>query len=381
MRALHIGKFWPPYAGGIERFSQALCAGLADRGMDVDVLAHASPGQAKSCTNAQRLHVELAACLGQVAYTPLSPGFAPALLRQLRQRKPQLVHLHMPNPAAFWPLLMPAARKLPWVVHWHSDIPLQDAPTSVRLAYPLYRPWERALLRRAETIIATSPGYRDASAPLQPFRDKVKVVPLGLNPSPPPSEHAVEQARALWPADGLRLLAVGRLSHYKGFDVLLRALAQTRDINLVLIGSGECASSLQQLRSELGLEHRVRLAGALNDQQRDAAYAAAELFCLPSVARSEAFGLVLLEAMRAGLPVIASDVKGSGIHHVVDAGRAGRLVAAGNVALLANALSGLAADPARREAVARAGHARWQTEFTLDSVVEATFALYQQLLG
>lgn len=380
MRVLHIGKYWPPYAGGIERFMQALCGGLAARGVETDVLAHAAPGQSHSRTDEQqRLHVELAACLGQVAYAPLSPGFAFALRRQLRERKPELLHLHMPNPAAFWPLLIPATRTLPWVVHWHSDIPRRDAPATVRLAYPMYRPWERALLRRAHTIIATSPGYRDASEPLQAFLDKVVVVPLGLNGSPPAVPAQVQRARALWPNNGLRLLAVGRLSHYKGFDVLLRALAQTRDINLVLIGSGECSASLQKLRGELGLNHRVHLAGALNDHERDAAYTAAELFCLPSVARSEAFGLVLLEAMRVGLPVIASDVPGSGIRHVVDAGHAGELVTAGDAPALADAMTRLAGDPQRRMELSRAGRARWQAEFTLGSVVEATLGLYRKL--
>lgn len=358
-----------------------LCSRLAAAGATVDVLAHAAPGQWRGQAFGDAgVHVELVGCPVQLAYTPVGPGFAPVLSRMLRERRPHLLHLHMPNPAALWPLLLPAARRLPWVLHWHSDIPLRQAPGPVRLIYPLYRPWQSALLARAQRIIATSPHYIDASEPLTRWRDKVRVIPLTLAQQPGPPPAAVEAARALWPVQGLRLLAVGRLSHYKGFDVLLRALARTRDINLVLIGSGECESSLRQLRSELGLEQRVRMCGALDDDARDAAYAAAELFCLSSVARSEAFGMVLLEAMRARLPVVASLVPGSGINHVLDDGRAGRLAAAGDVQALADALSETAADPARRAALAAAGHARWQSHFCDDTATHALLKLYQDML-
>jgi glycosyltransferase involved in cell wall biosynthesis len=374
MRVLHIGKFWPPYAGGIERSMRELCVGLASHGIAVDVLAHAPPGTRQSqMLDDVGVHVELAGCLGQVAYTPLSMGFVPAL-RRLLCRQPDLLHLHLPNPAAFWVLLLPAARRIPWVLHWHSDIPLGQAPGAVRLAYPLYRPWERALLKHATRIIATSPGYRDASEALRPWRDKTTVVPLGLAPESgmPPASNGGE----LWPGRGLRLLSVGRLSHYKGYDVLLRALIKAPGVQLLLIGDGECADSLHRLVAELGLVDRVRLAGALDDAQRDAAYAAAELFCLPSTARSEAFGLVLLEAMRAGVPAIASDVPGAGMRHVLDDGRAGVLVPPGDADALAADLSQLASDADRRRALTQAGHARWRRCFTLDTMIDGVRAVY-----
>ncbi|MDN5925157.1 MAG: glycosyltransferase, partial [Xanthomonadales bacterium] len=181
MRVLHVGKFWPPYAGGIERAMHGLCAGLAAEGQQVDVLAHADPGQWRGQTFSDHgIGVHLVGCAGQVAYTPMSPSFAPTLARLLRQRQPQLLHLHMPNPAVFWALLLPSARRLPWVVHWHADIPLREAPLAVRMAYPFYQPWQRALLTRAHRIIATSPHYRDASVPLAPWRDKTRVIPLSL---------------------------------------------------------------------------------------------------------------------------------------------------------------------------------------------------------
>ncbi|HET8897626.1 MAG TPA: glycosyltransferase [Rhodanobacteraceae bacterium] len=376
MHVLHIGKFWPPYAGGIERSMRDLCVGLVQDGITVDVLAHAAPGDRRGrAFDDAGIAVRLLPCLGQLAYAPVSPGFPLALHRAL-QRKPDLLHLHLPNPAAFWALLSPAARALPWVLQWQSDIPA-DAPGLVRLAYPLYRPWERALLARAACVIASSPNYRDASTALAPWRDKTRVLPLGL---PPDTAKPVADGAALWPGQGLRLLAVGRLSHYKGFNVLLDALAQTPGVQLLLIGAGECAAELAQQVTALGLGARVRLAGAVDDATRDAAYAAAEMFCLPSIARSESFGMVLLEAMRASLPTLASDVPGSGMHFVLDGGRAGRLVPPNDAPALAAALTELAADPASRRQLATAGHARWQSTFTLTAMAAGIRGIYADVL-
>lgn len=382
MRVLHIGKFWPPYAGGIEQASHDLCVALAGAGVEVDVLAHATPRRWRASQHLQRgVRVHLAGCLGQCAYAPVSPGFPRRMAHLIATRKPQIVHLHMPNPAAFWALTLPAARRLPWVVHWHSDIPLVHAPGAVRALYPAYRRFEAALLHRAAAVVATSPDYRDSSAALQPWLAKTRVIALGAGHPPTVADAARDAALGLWPGAGLRLLGVGRLSHYKGFDVLLRALAQVPEVQLLLIGAGECGARLRRQVDALELGARVHLAGALDDAQRDAAYAAAELFCLPSVARSEAFGVVLLEAMRAGVPVLASKVHGSGMLHVLDHGRAGALVPPGDAAALAAALRGLAADPVRRRELAQAGLRRWQQHFTLAGRAAEVSRLYRDLLA
>ena len=382
MRVLHIGKFWPPYAGGIERASRELCLALAATGVEVSVLAHATPPAWRSHEwQDEGIPVRLAACPGQLAYAPLSPGFRRGLSSMIARHRPQLLHLHMPNPAAFWALSLPAARRLPWLVHWHSDIPLAQAPGVVRLLYPLYRPFEKALLVGAVRIVATSPDYRDASPALRPWSDKTAVVPLGMPAAVATTKEARDNACALWPGSGLRLLSVGRLSHYKGFDVLLDALVETPDVQLLLIGDGECMASLRAQVARLGLADRVHLAGRLDDAQRDAAYAVAELFCLPSVARSEAFGMVLLEAMRQHLPVLASRVAGSGMAHVLGQGSAGCLVPPGEARALAGALNRLAGNPEKRQQLAEAGYRRWHRFFTLQESASQFRTLYRDILG
>ena len=181
MRVLHIGKFFPPHPGGIERTSADLCAALAAREVTVAMLAHAEPGAHRSRElRTGDVEVTLAACHGQWLYAPISPTFAWLLDRAIRHFRPDLLHLHLPNTSAFWALLLPSARHLPWVVHWHADIPLDTSRRGLRLAYGFYRPWEQALLRRAHGVIATSSPYLDSSAALAPWREKTQVIPLGL---------------------------------------------------------------------------------------------------------------------------------------------------------------------------------------------------------
>jgi len=379
MRVLHVGKFFPPHPGGIERYCADLAAAQAASGIATALLAHADPGTRRARTlQVNGVEVTLAACHGQFVYAPVSPAFPRLLSRVVREFRPDVLHLHVPNTSAFWALLSPAARRVPWVVHWHSDIPGDSRKRRLRLAYQLYRPWERALLGRARAVIATSQPYADASAALQPWRDKVRVIPLGI---PPASTSAPAPAgESLWPAQGLRLLAVGRLSYYKGFDVLMRALVQVPQAQLLLIGSGECDTALRALARELAIEPRVRFAGHIDDAVLASAYAQADVFCLPSIDRAEAFGLVLLEAMRAGLPIIASNIRGSGVAYVVRDGETGLLVTPNDAATLGSAIHRFASDPNLRQRLGAAGRQRWQEEFTLQRSAQQVAELYQQVL-
>ena len=387
MRVLHIGKFFPPHPGGIERTCADLACAQAFSGIATAVLAHAEPGTWRGQSfHAGNVEVTLVACYGQWIYAPVSPGFPRLLARIIRDFKPDLLHLHLPNTSAFWALLLPSARRLPWIVHWHADIPLDTRHRALRLAYRLYRPWEQALLRRARAVIATSVPYRDSSAALAPWRDKTRVIPLGIAPASTNSGDAVHSTSINWPMPGLRLLAVGRLSYFKGFDVLLRALANVPEVSLVVIGDGECSVALRQLAATLGIGARVNFAGRIDmdgagEAKLAAAYAQADIVCLPSLERAESFGLVLLEAMRAGKPVVASAIPGSGVGFVVRDGDTGLLVPPGDALALAAAMRRLAADAPLRQRLGAAGQRRWHEEFTLDRVTPQVLDLYRHVLN
>lgn len=372
MRVLHLGKFYPPAPGGIETFTAVLARAQTAAGLDVAVLAHTAERRWRT---QRRQDGAVAVCeaarLGQLAYAPLSPAFPLQLQRCIARYRPDVLHIHVPNTSAFAALALPAARRLPWIVHWHADIPLDSGSRLLRLAYPLYRPWEQALLRRADSVIATSAAYRDASQALAPWRAKVEIVPLALDEA-----DAVDAGEGLWPAGLVRLLAVGRLSHYKGFEVLLDSLAGLPGFGLLLIGAGERESALRERLRKLGLEQRVRMAGQVDDAYLQRAYAQAQIFCLPSLDRAEAFGMVLLEAMRAGLPCVASAIAGSGVVEVVADGRSGVLVPPGDATALRAALHDLGEDAPRRQALGEAGRRRWSEAYRPAAVSARTTQVY-----
>lgn len=377
MRVLHLGKFYPPYPGGVERHLADLAAAQRAAGLDVAALVHAPPGDVRGfeAPDTHGVAVHAVPCRGQVVFVPVSPAWPRRLRRVLREFRPDLLHLHVPNPSVFWLLASGAAKRIPWVVHWHADIPDDSRRLGLRLGYPVYRHFEQAVNRGAERIVATSDAYLEASRALAPWRQRCRVIPLGL-----PDATGVGDP-PVWPGDGLRLLAVGRLSYYKGFDVLLEAMAQCPQTSLLLVGDGEQRGLLQARIAELGLGARVRLAGHLDDAALEAAYRACDLFCLPSIDRAEAFGLVLLEAMRAGKPVLASDIPGSGVGTVVLAEQTGLTVPPRDATALAQALRRLAADPDLRLRLGRAGRARFERDYRIDAVTRAWLALYREVLG
>ena len=185
MRVLHIGKYYPPFAGGIEHFLADLLPALTQRGIASAAVVHdeqrGRPGQAPDPSDSPAIY--RAPCHGQLLYAPLSPAFPAWLRRAIREFRPDLLHLHMPNTSAFWALMMPSARKLPWIVHWHADVVASTIDRRLALAYQFYRPLEQRLLAASKAIIATSAPYLDASAALRPWRERCRVIPLGLDPS------------------------------------------------------------------------------------------------------------------------------------------------------------------------------------------------------
>jgi len=371
MRVLQLGKFFPPVRGGIETATWKLAEGLSARGVATDVLvAHTQPRTVRehSATGYEVVRVASAGQFHSVSVAPRLPFELSAMAGRY-----DLIHVHMPDPLAALALWWARPRGRV-VLHWHSDVVRQ------RLAMRLYAPLQRWLLARADAVIATSPPYAEASAALAPWRHKLHVIPLGiadpLERLDPARVARLQQAHA-----GRRLVAaLGRMAAYKGFPVLIDAAAQLPpDVRVLIGGSGPGLRDCEERVRAQGLSDRVCLLGDIDDGDVPALMAAAELFCLPSTDRAEAFGVAMLEAMAMGRPVVCARIAGSGVPWLNRDGETGLVVPPADARALAGAMGQLLADPTRAAALGQAARRRYEQGFRVEQMVDATLALYRSL--
>lgn len=372
LRVLQFSKFYPPDPGGIETVAFELTEGLHRAGVAVEVLCvHRGPG-AREDRAVSGYRVLRLPARWSLASMPLSLSMLWRAGSTLRAC--DLVHLHMPNPLAalaIW-LWRPGAKV---VLHWHSDVVRQ------RRTLRLYEPLQRWILRRADAVIATSQAYALASQPLQTAADKVHVIPIGIR-DPAVGIDGQRLARLPACAAGRRVvLATGRMTYYKGFDVLIRAACRlAADVEVRIVGDGELLAECRALAASLGVAERVRFLGRLDDEALRRQYAAADVFCLPSTHRSEAYGVVMLEAMAFGKPVVSTRIPGSGVDWVNQQGVTGLCVPVGDDVGLAQALSSVLDNRALALRFGAAARQRFEDCFTADNMSRLTLDLYQALL-
>lgn len=373
MKILQLSKFYPPVWGGIEAAAWELSEGLAHMGLQADVLCANQKNLTQETALPAGYCVVRAASLGMC----LSTSMAPAMVWQLRRMAAHadLIHVHMPDPmaaAALW-WVRPQARV---VLHWHSDVVRQ------RRAMHLYEPLQSWLLSRADAIIATSEAYADASLPLRPWRHKVEVIPIGISENRNlASSEEVAAIRRLY-RDRKLVFALGRMTYYKGFDVLIDAAAALpQDCAVLIGGAGEMLNALKSQVAARGLAGKVHLLGAIADENLPNYYEACDVFCQPSTARSEAYGVAIIEAMLMSRPIVATDIEGSGVPWVNVDGETGFNVPVGQAPALATALNRVLGDSALRQRLGACARQRYVREFGAELMTARTAALYRRLLG
>ena len=377
LRVLHLGKYFPPFSGGIENFMADLMTASRDLGIDVAAIVHDHGAQADVEPDFPVWRVPTH---GELIHAPLSPSFRTHLSRVLEAWQPDLLHVHMPNTSAFW-LLTLAGLDTPFVVHWHADVLTPGVRSALRFAYRAYRPLEAALLRRAAAVIATSPSYLDSSEALAPWRAKCEVIPLGLSANRIGEPHETPPSATAWSAPGaLRVLAVGRLSRYKGFDHLIRAVSEVPGVELVILGEGEQGRALRELVARRHAADRVAMPGRVDDPTRNRLLRQCDLLCLPSINRGEAFGLVLLEAMALGKPALVTRVPGSGMSWVVDAGHTGWHVEPEDPVGLARQLAEIRDQRDTLGPMGRQAQQQFRERFSIAAVAARTASLYRRVV-
>lgn len=365
MRVLHVGKYYPPYRGGIETHLEILCQQMRlEREVELEVVV-ASGTRRDVVERVDGVDVTRVGTLCTLAGAPIGPG----LVRKIRESEADIVHLHLPHPAAVMAYLASGHRgKL--VVSYHSDVVRQ------RFLDAAFQPIQDRLLERCDAIVAGSPNYVRSSRVLARHRERCRVIPYGIPVDA--FDRGTAEAGSVRERFGPRLVvSVGRLVYYKGFEHLVDAMRGV-DGTLLIIGDGPLRRLLEERIRRHGLQDRVHLLGKVADTAPY--YHAADLFVLASVARSEAFGIVQLEAMACGRPVVNTGLD-SGVPYVSRDGETGLTVAPRSAEALAGAISRLLDDHEMRARFGSAARRRVREEFSQEVMTRRMLQLYRDVLG
>jgi glycosyltransferase involved in cell wall biosynthesis len=370
LRITHLNKRYWPHIGGVERSLHMMARACVRRGDHVSALV-CGDGLHVSRFQVDGVNVIQSPSFGVFQSQPISPSYL-----RLPPIRNGIWHLHEPFPLGTLAVLLNSRgrARLPLIVTWHSDVIRQ------RALKPLHAALARRMLQHARFIHVPTDAHVANSAILADFQEKVRAIPfiVDVDAMRRRPDHQLAVALREWAAGAFVVLAVGRLVYYKGIDVLLDALSTTRHIRLVVAGDGPLRGRLERHSAALGIADRVRWLGEVTDDELVGTLSAADLFVLPSVARSEAFGLVQVEAMAAGLPVVSTRL-GTSVEIVNVDGSTGIVIEPNSPAVLADAIQTIADDAALRARLAT-GALRRAEDFDESRLVERYRTLYAEAI-
>ena len=372
LRILCYGRFFDDTPGGIQTHTLHLMKSLQDEVDFVHAVTSRS-GKGSALRAAKRVPVIRTASWNVDGSLALSPALVAQTHRLHGERQFDLVHLHFPDPMSHLASMMLPSR-IPRVISWHADIVRQK---TMRL---FYAPFLKHAVRHAAAIIVATPSHVSSSAVLAPLASdgRLKVVPYGFDLSAF-LEDAPEKEAIAAKYPGQRIFAAGRHVSYKGLDILIKAVAKLPpDVILLLGGSGPLTADLRQLAQRLGVDGRVHFLGFVPDKLLPAYYQASHVFCLPSVTQAEAFGIVQVEAMACGKPVVSTRLN-NGVDFVNEHGKTGLTVQPGDSAALADALLELFNDEAKARMLGAAGRAKAVNEYTAEKMAESVLQIYHSV--
>ena len=371
MRILHISKYYYPYIGGVENICKYLVEGMPQ--YERAVLCF-SDKREDVIEKVNGITVYRVGTKLNIAKQALSVSYFPMMKRAIREFKPDIIQFHWANPypAAVLLTMMPKNVKL--VVHWHMDIIKQ------KKIYPFIKPIETALLKRADLIVVTSPIYRDASIPLQPFKNKVKILPCAID-----EDNFILRNGDIEKIEDIKkryenkpiVFFVGRHIQYKGLPHLIEAEKFVEsDCVFVIAGSGPLTEELKTRCHSM----RAYFVGRLSDEELKLHHYAASVFAFPSITKNEAFGIALAEAMYCGTPAVTFTIPGSGVNWVSLNGETGIEVPNGNDKAFAKAIDTLLDDKELSLKYAENGIKRVKENFIIPVMVGKMDRYYSELM-
>lgn len=366
MRILQINKLYYPWIGGVEKHVKDLVDGIEEQ-VTVEVLTCQSKGKGVK-ENVDGVLVTRAGSMGIYWGMPVSFSF-PSLLRK-KAREADIIHIHSPFPLAEFSFLLFGPRNKRVVVTYHSDILRQ------KFLLKPYSPFLRKFLMHANKILVTSPQLLESSSFLQAVREKCEVVPLSIDSKEFESRKNTKIGFSN-PLNKKIVLFVGRLVYYKGVEYLLEAM-QGVDALLLIVGEGPLKEKLSMQAEQSGITKKTIFLGKLSDEELKYCYEICNVLVLPSVERTEAFGIVQLEAMLTGKPVVNTDLP-TGVPFVSIHGETGITVPTRDPHALAGAMNKILSDPALAKKFGENGVKRVHEVFSKETMVKRILEIYHQL--
>ena len=368
LKVLQLGKFYP-ILGGVEKVMYDLTLGLSERGEECDMLCAGLEGKSREIklndyAKLYCMHTWIKLCATTIA---------PSMIWKLRKicSKYNIIHVHHPDPMACLSLFL-SGYKGKVVLHWHSDIEKQ------KWTLKMYHPLQSWLIKRADLIVGTTPVYISESPCLTDVHDKLRCLPIGIDPIKPDAK-GVEKIRSKYHGKKI-IFSLGRLVAYKGYRYLVDAAQYLDDDYVILIGgNGALREELQRQIENSGVEEKVKLLGRISDEDLPSYYGACDLFCLSSVQKTEAFAIVQLEAMSCGKPIVATNIPHSGVSWVNSHGHSGKNVTPCEGKELAEAIKNITQDTEQYRLFCEGARKRYQTLFTKEKNIEHLLTIYSEL--
>jgi glycosyltransferase involved in cell wall biosynthesis len=347
---LQLGKFFPPDWGGIETVTYNLLMGLTEQGIKNAAIAFGDFNEVKQLSSGENI-----AEIYRVNHVKFFG--APASLRYLFIFKKiaadyNVVIVHLPNPMAAICLAL-SGYKGRVALYWHSDI------INKGLLGRLLVPLERWLIARADVVLGPTSAHLKYSryAPLLLAKGGVAPYPIE-SCLVSVAESRREMPRTITAKRAIRILAIGRLVEYKGLEYLVRAIPQLlskHEIRVDILGDGPLRGQLDSLIVELGLAQHVLLHGAVSEDKKNNFLIEADIFCFPSVTKQEMYGMSQIEAMAHGLPIISTDIFGSGTPELIRTTGTGLVISPSSVEEIRSAIQRLIDDPVLYSNLSNAG--------------------------
>lgn len=366
IRLIVISKLYHPWIGGVETIAKQVAEGLKDKA-EVSVIACQPKGKG-TVEEIGGVTVRKCGSIGIYFSMPVSFSF-PFVLKKYA-KDADVVIINDPFPLGDLAVLL-SGFKGKVILWWHSDIIKQ------KKLLKLINPIIHGILKRSDAIFTTTEGYIEGSSYISKYREKCRLVPFGLDiPAYLNAPEAPILSEKLSDEKSVKVLFVGRLVYYKGIGVLIEAFKKVSGAELFIIGTGSDEAAVKESAKEL--KNRVHFMCNLSDDDLKSAFRDCDLFVLPSIEKTEAFGIVQLEAMVYGKPVINTDLKTS-VPFVSLDGKTGITVKAGDSEELAAAINKLVSDRELRERYGANAAERVRAEFDEKKMIENVYRQCKQI--